>query len=68
VTSFFGNSTKTAINTVSSTTGMVADAFGNGAERVQNSMTSFNTNSGYFKDGNSSNGSNNYQHDKLSGK
>jgi conjugative transposon TraJ protein len=68
VTSFFGNSTKTAINTVSSTTGMVADALGNGAERMQNSMTNFNTNSGYFKDGNGSNGSKNYQHDKLSGK
>lgn len=68
VTSFFGNSSKMAINTVSSTTGMVADAVGNGAERIQNSMTSFNTNAGYFKDGGGSNGTKNYQHDKLSGK
>jgi conjugative transposon TraJ protein len=67
VTSFFGNSSRTAINTVSSTTGMVADALGNGAERIQSSMTNFNTNSGYFKDG-VSNGAKNYQHDKLSGK
>jgi len=68
VTSVFGNSTRTAINTVSSTTGMVADALGNGAERVQNSMTNFNTNSGYFKDGGGNNSGKNYQHDKLSGK
>lgn len=68
VTSFFGNTSKMAINTVSSTTGMVADALGNGAERIQNSMTSFNTNSGYFKDGGGNSGNKNYQHDKLSGK
>lgn len=68
VTSFFGNSSKMAINTVSSTTGMVADALGNGAERIQNSMTSFNNNSGYFNDGGGNNAGKNYQHDKLSGK
>jgi conjugative transposon TraJ protein len=67
VTSFFGNSSRTAINTVSSTTGMVADALGNGVERVQSSMTSYNTTAGYFKDGNDTSGKN-YQHDKLSGK
>lgn len=68
VTSFFGNSSRTAINTVSSTTGMVADALGNGVERIQTSMTSFNTNSGYFKDGGGNSSAKNYQHDKLSGK
>src|SRR5436190_6075838 len=55
VTSLFGNSSKTAITTVSSTTGMVVDALGNGVERIESSMTSFGTNSGYFKeDGNNS--------------
>ena len=68
VTSVFGNSSKAAISTISSSTGMVADALGNGAERIQNSMTSFNTNSGYFKNGDGNNGGKNYQHDKLSGK
>lgn len=66
VTSVFGNSTKTAITTVSSTTGMVADALGNGVEKVQNSMSSNSMTTAYFKDGNGS--AKNYQHDKLSGK
>lgn len=68
VTSVFGNSSKAAINTVSAGGGMVVDAFGNGVERIQTSMTSFNTNSGYFKDGAANNSGRGYQHDKLSGK
>ncbi len=67
VTSVFGNTSRTAINTVSSTTGMVADALGNGAEKVRNSITSFGTSSGYFKEGNSNNAGDNYHHNKLSG-
>lgn len=66
VTSLFGNSSKAVINTVSSGGGMMADALGNGAERIQNSMSSFNINSGHFKDGGG--GAKNYHHDKLSGK
>jgi conjugative transposon TraJ protein len=68
VTSFFGNSSRTAINTVSSTTGMVADSLGNGSERMQNSMSSYGTTAGYFKDGNGSSSNKDYQYDKLSGK
>jgi conjugative transposon TraJ protein len=68
VTSLFGNSSKVALSTISSGTGMVADALGNGAERIQSSMAGFGSSSGYFKDGGSSDGGKNYQHDKLSGK
>ncbi|MEP6467351.1 MAG: conjugative transposon protein TraJ [Parafilimonas sp.] len=68
VTSVFGNSSKAVINSVSSTTGMVADALGNGVERVQNSMSANATTTGYFKDGGGDNGNKSYQHDKLSGK
>lgn len=68
VTSVFGNSSRTVINTASSTTGMVADAFGNGAERIQNSMSGYGTTAGYFRDGDSNSSNKNYQHDKLSGK
>lgn len=67
VTSVFGNSTKTAITTVSSTTGMVADALGSGVGKIQNSMSSNGTNANYFNEG-SSNANKSYQHDKLSGK
>ncbi|MDQ2753442.1 MAG: conjugative transposon protein TraJ [Bacteroidota bacterium] len=66
VTSLFGSSTSSVVNTVTGTSGMVADAFGNKAERMQQSMSGFAANSGYFKDGN--NGNHNHQHDKLSGK
>jgi len=64
VTSLFGNTTQSAMHTVKGGTGMVADALGNGRERIQQSMTGFNINSGYFKDGNTSN---HHQHSKLSG-
>lgn len=68
VTSLFGNSSKTAINTVSSGVGMAADALGNGVERMTSSMSGFGVSSDYFKDGSGSKGTKNYQHDKLSGK
>ena len=68
VTSLFGNSSKAVVNTVSSGGGMIVDGLGNGAERIQHSMSSFNINSGYFKDGTSNSGGKNYQHNKLSGK
>ncbi|OIR01279.1 hypothetical protein GALL_165670 [mine drainage metagenome] len=65
-TSLFSNSSRSAINTVSSGAGMVADSFGNGRENVQRSMASNSMTEGYFKDtGGNSSGS--YQHDKLSG-
>lgn len=63
-TSLFGNTTKAAIHT---STGMVADAFGNGRENTQSSMASNGVTAGYFND-RADNPSNNYQHNKLSGK
>lgn len=65
-TSLFSNSSKSAMNTLSSGAGMVADSFGNGRENVQRSMASNAMTEGYFKD-NGSNSSGTYQHDKLSG-
>jgi hypothetical protein len=43
---------------------MVADAFGNGAGKISQSMSSNGNSSGYSTDG----GNNNYMKDKLSGK
>lgn len=72
VTSLFGSTSKAAISTVSSGAGMVADAFGNAAGKIQNSMSGSGVSSGYFKDGdnagNNNGGGSNYQHNKLSGK
>ena len=67
VSSLFSNTSGSAINTVSGGAGMVADALGNGAERIGSSMSSYGTNSGYFNEGNSS-GKSGYMQDKLSGK
>lgn len=66
VSSLFSNTSGSAINTVSGGAGMVADAMGNGAERIGSSMSSYGTNSGYFNEGNSS-GKSGYMRDKLSG-
>jgi len=67
VSSLFSNTSGSAINTVSGGAGMVADAMGNGAERISNSMSSYGNNSGYFNENNSS-GKSGYIQDKLSGK
>ena len=67
VTSLFSNTSRSVVNTMSSGTGMVADAMGNQAERMSSSMSSYGTNSGYFNEGNSS-GKSNYMQDKISGK
>lgn len=66
VTSLFGSGSSSAVNAVTGMSGMVADAFGNKAERMQQSMSGFGTNSGYFNEGGSR--TDNHQHDKLSGK
>jgi conjugative transposon TraJ protein len=63
-TSLFGNTTRAAIHT---STGMVADAFGNSRENTQGSMASNGVTEGYFND-RADGRSNNYQHNKLSGK
>lgn len=68
VTSVFGNSSRTVAGSVTSGAGMAADALGNSASKMQNSMSSFGANADYFKDGNNNNTNKSYQHDKLSGK
>lgn len=66
VSSLFTNTSRGAVNTVAGSAGMVADAFGNGASRVTNSMSSYGSSSGYFNEGNPSNNSS-FMKDKLSG-
>ena len=66
VTSLFSNTSRSAVNTVTNTTGMVADAMGNAAGRMSNSMSNYGTNSGYFNEGSA--GKSNYMQDKISGK
>lgn len=67
VTSLFSTSSRSVVNTMSSSAGMAADAMGNAAGRMSNSMSSYGTNSGYFNEGGSS-GKSGYMQDKLSGK
>jgi len=49
-TSLFSTASQNAVKTVSSGAGMVADAFGNGFERVKGSMADNSVSEGYFKD------------------
>ncbi len=63
VTSLTASSSRSVISTMSSTTGIAADAFGNAASRVQQGMASNNISEGYFNEKGSG-----YMHDKLSGK
>lgn len=65
VSSLFSNTSRSAINTISS--GMVSDERGNSAGRISNSMSNYGSNSGYFNEGNNS-GKSGYMQDKLSGK
>ncbi len=67
VTSLFSTSSRSVVNTMSSSAGMAADAMGNAAGRMSNSMSSYGTNSGYFNEGGSS-GKSGYMQDKISGK
>lgn len=66
VTSLFSSTSRSAVNTVTNTSGMVADAMGNAAGRMSNSMSNYGTNSGYFNE--SSSGKSSYMQDKISGK
>lgn len=50
VNSVFSSSASKTINTVSGGVGMVADSFGNTANRISNSMTSNGVSDNYFKD------------------
>jgi len=67
VTSLFSTSSRSVVNTMSSSAGMAADAMGNAAGRMSNSMSSYGTNSGYFNESSSS-GKSGYMQDKISGK
>lgn len=49
-TSLFSTSSQNAVRAVSSGAGMVADAFGNGLEKVKGSMANNSVSEGYFKD------------------
>jgi conjugative transposon TraJ protein len=61
VTSIFSSSTNSAINTASAGAGMVADAMGNAAGRMSQSMAGSSNSSPHFKDKES------YMGDKLKG-
>ena len=61
VTTIFSNSTNSAISTVSTGTGMVADAMGNAAGRLYQSMSGSSSSTPYFKD------KEGYMGDKLKG-
>jgi len=67
VNSLFTSTSSGAVNTVSSAGGMVVDALGNSAGRMNNSMAGNATNAGYFNDAVPSDKSG-YMQDKLSGK
>jgi conjugative transposon TraJ protein len=62
VTSMFSNSTTSLVNTTSQGTTMVADAMGNAAGRMYQSMSDSGNSAPYFKD------KDNYMADKLKGK
>lgn len=62
VTSMFSNSTTSVVNTTSQGTTMIADAMGNAAGRMYQSMSDSGNSAPYFKD------KDNYMADKLKGK
>lgn len=62
VTSMFSNSTTSVVNTTSQGTTMVADAMGNAAGRMYQSMSDSGSSNDYFRDKDS------YMADKLKGK
>jgi len=67
VTSLTSNSSRNIINTASSGAGMIADSFGNAKSNRSGSMASNGVSGSYFNEG-GGNKSNEYMHDKLSGK
>ena len=66
VSSLFSSTSRGAVNTVTGSAGMVADAMGNAAGRITNSISSYAANSGYFND-NASSTKSSYMQDKISG-
>jgi len=65
VTSIFGSSSRTVVNTASAGVGMAVDAMGSAANRMSQSMASSGNSNPYF--GNSSSGKSGYMNDKLKG-
>lgn len=60
-TSLFSTSSQNAVKSFNNTSGMIADTFGNGLEKVKNSMADNSVSDGYFKD------KPNYQQNKIKG-
>jgi conjugative transposon TraJ protein len=67
VSSLFSSTSRGAVNTVAGSAGMVADAMGNAAGKISNSMSSYATNSGYFNESGSPSSGSTYMQDKISG-
>ncbi len=67
VNSLFTSTAAGAVNTASSAGGMMADAMGNSASRMNNSIVGNATNAGYFNEEATSDKSG-YMQDKLAGK
>lgn len=65
VTSLFGSSSRTVVNTASAGAGMAADAMGSTANRMSQSMAGSGTTNPYFGDNKS--GGSGYMNDKLKG-
>jgi conjugative transposon TraJ protein len=65
VTSLFGSSSRTVVNTASAGAGMAVDAMGSAANRMSQSMASSGASNPYF--GDSSSGNSGYMNDKLKG-
>jgi len=64
VTSLFGSSSRTVVNTASAGAGMAVDAMGNAASRISQSMASNGTSNPYFNDNKNTGG---YMSEKLKG-
>lgn len=65
VTSLFGSSSRTIVNTASAGAGMAVDAMGSAANRMSQSMANSGASNPYFGDSNS--GNSGYMNDKLKG-
>ena len=67
VTSIFSSSSRAVMGAATGGASMAADAMGNAASRISQSMASNGTTNPYFKDGNSDGGGSGYMNDKLKG-
>lgn len=67
VNNLFSATSRSAVQTVSGSAGMAADAMGDAAGKISSSMSSNRTTTGYFRDAGTA-GSSGYMQDKLAGK